>query len=272
MNKSAGIVILYILLGMFQTATALERTRLGLVKEGEFSFLTGLEYQEGDYGTPESTSLLRIPLSITYRKTNFSLFASMPFLFASSDGDIITSNKTSMPKMTEVPTSSGKGQQTAAGIGDIVLSGSYYFPTDFRNETSYRLTASLKLGTADASEGLGTGEDDYSIEGGAAKTIDEYILSGTLGYEFNGDSPIFNYNDVLYGTVGLTKQLAMNRQMGSLLYFSQALTDVSDEPLELSIFYSQPVAKTRDIYLYLSKVLSNGSPDFSVGGTIQFYY
>ncbi len=272
MNKSAGIVILFLVVGMFQTASALERTRLGLVKEGEFSLLTGLEYQEGDYGAPESTSLLRIPLSITYRKTNFSLFASMPLLFASSDGDIITSNKTSRPKMTEVPSSSGKGQQTASGIGDLVLSGSYFFPTDFRNETSYRLTASLKLGTADASEGLGTGEDDYSIEGGAAKTIDEYILSGTLGYEFNGDSPIFNYNDVFYGTVGLTKQLAMNKQIGSLLYFSQALTDDSEEPLELSIFYSQPVAKTRSVYFYLSKGLSNGSPDFSLGGTIQFYY
>ncbi len=64
----------------------------------------------------------------------------------------------------------------------------------------------------------------------------------------------------------------MNKQIGSLLRFSQAVTDVSDEPLELSIFYSQPIAKTRDIYLYLSKGLSNGSPDFSLGGTIQFYY
>ncbi|MFV9616359.1 MAG: hypothetical protein ACNYZG_10415, partial [Gammaproteobacteria bacterium] len=267
-----SIVILFIVVGIAQTATALERTRLGLVKEGEFSLLTGLEYQEGDYGTPESTSLLRIPISITYRKTNFSLYASMPILFASSDGDIITSSKTSMPKTTESVSPSGKGQQTVAGIGDMVLSASYYFTADLRHETSYRLTAGLKLGTADESEGLGTGEDDLFIEGGAVKNIDEYMLSGTLGYEINGDSPVFNYNDVVYGTVGLTKQLAMNKQIGSLLYFSQALTDVSDAPLELSVFYSQPVAKTRAAYFYLSKGLSNGSPDFSLGGTIQFYY
>ncbi len=272
MNKSATIVILFIVVGIAQTAAALERTRLGLVKEGELSFLTGLEYQEGDYGTPESTSLLRIPFGVTYRKTNFSLFASMPLLFASSDGDIITSNKTSSPKTTESVSPSGKGRQTVEGIGDMVLSASYYFTADLRSETSYRLTASLKLGTADESEGLGTGENDLLIEGGAVKNFDEYILSGTLGYEINGDSPVFNYNDVWYGTVGLTKQLAMKKQIGSLLYFSQAQTDVSDAPLELSVFYSQPVAKTRAVYFYLSKGLSNGSPDFSLGGTIQFYY
>ena len=272
MNKRAGIVMLFILFGMSQTATALERTRLGLVKESEFSLSTGLEYQQGDYGTPDSTSLWRIPISISYRETNFSFFASMPLLYATSEGDIIISNKTTMPKKNVPPPSSGTETQTASGIGDITLSGTYYFMPDLRKETTYRLTGVLKLGTADETEGLGTGESDFSIEGGAVKHIDEYILSGTLGYEINGDSTTFNYNDVLYGAVGITKQLSMNKQIGSLLRFSQAVTDVSDEPLELSIFYSQPIAKTRDIYLYLSKGLSNGSPDFSLGGTIQFYY
>ena len=272
MKNGVSIVILFILIGMFQTANALERTRLGLVKEGELSFLSGLEYLEGDYGTPDSTSLWRIPISISYRNTNLGFFASIPLLFASSDGDIIVNSKTSMTKMTVAPVSSDTGRQSVSGIGDIVVSGSYYFTPDFRNETTYRLTGIYKFGTANVNKGLGTGENDISIEGGATKNIDEYILSGTLGYEINGESPDFDYNDVLYGTVGLTKQLAMNNRLGSYLFYSQALTDVSDAPLEFSIFYSQPVAKTRDIYLFLSKGLSDGSPDFSIGGNIQFYY
>ena len=68
MKKRVSIVILFTLLGMFQTAMALERDRLGLVNEGEFSLLTGLDYQEGDYGSPESTSLWRVPISLSYRK------------------------------------------------------------------------------------------------------------------------------------------------------------------------------------------------------------
>lgn len=272
MNKRFCIVILFVLSGLFQTAIALERTRLGLVEEGEVSLLTGLDYQQGDYGTSDSTSLWRVPISISYRKTNFSLFASMPLLLAQSDGDIIITNKTSMNKMNTGSSSSRASQKTVSGIGDIVLSGSYYFMPNFRNEITYRLTAALKLGTADENKGLGTGENDFSLEGGIVKNIDEYILSGTLGYEFNGDSAVFDYNNVFYGTLGLTKLLAMNKQIGSYLYFSQALSDAADAPLELSLFYSQPVSQTRDIYFYLSKGLSDGSPDFSVGGNIQFKF
>lgn len=274
MKKRISIVILFTLLGMFQTANALERDRLGLVNEGEFSLLTGLDYQEGDYGSPESTSLWRVPISLSYRKKNFSLFASLPLLLATSDGDIIITNKTSMGRHTSSPpsTSSQQQTQTVSGIGDIMFSGSYYITPDFRNEITYRITGSLKLGTADENKGLGTGEDDFFFEGGVIKHIDEYILSATLGYEISGDSPVFVYNDIFYGTAGLSKQLSRSSRIGSYLYLSQAITDTSDSPLELSIFYSQPVAKTRSIYLFLSKGFSDGSPDFSVGGRIQFYY
>jgi len=263
-------VVLLVSLGSMQTAMALERARLGLIDEGEFSFLTGLEYEEGAYGTADSTSLWRVPLNISFRKKNIGLFASVPLLLATSDGDIITSNKTSMRRSDT--TASQKRAQTVTGIGDILLSASYYLTPDYRNETTYRMTATLKLGTADEAKGLGTGENDLFIEGGFLKNIDEYILSGTLGYEISGDSSLFLYNNVFYVTAGLSKRLEMNSQIGTYLYFSQSITDNSDSPLELSVFYTQPVAKNRSIYLFFSKGFSDASPDFSIGGTIQFYY
>lgn len=270
MNKSISILILFILPGTFQTADALERDRLGLVKEGELSLITGADYQQGDYGTSDSTSLLSIPFSVTYRKTNFSFFASIPLLFASSDGDIIINSKTNNPSQANSSSSSSKNTET--GIGDTVLSGSFYFTPGYLQETEYRLTAVYKLATADEDKGFGTGEDDYAFEAGVAKNIDEYILSGTLGYEINGNSPDFTYNNVYYGTVGLTKNLPEYTQIGSYLTFSQALTDTSDAPLELYIFYSQPVAKNRNLYLFAAKGFSDGSPDFAVGANIQFNY
>ena len=272
MNKCISILILFILLGSFHTANALERDRLGLVKQGEFSLLTGLQYEEGDYGTSDSTSLWRIPVSITYRKTNFSLFASVPLLFASSDGDIIISSRPHNGNSGMSSSTVRNKDETVSGIGDVVLSGSYYLTPDVRKEIVYRLTAVYKFGTADSNKGFGTGEDDISLEAGLVKNIDEYALSGTLGYEISGDTPDFTYHDVFYGTAGLTKQLAGYKQVGSYLYFSQALTDVTEEPLELSFFYYTPTAKTRSLYLFLSKGFSDGSPDFSLGGSLQFYY
>jgi hypothetical protein len=271
-RKSTVILILYIFAGLFQTAEALERTRLGLVQEGEFSLLTGLEYSEADYGTPDTTSLWRIPINVTYRKTNFSLFASVPLLFASSEGDIIVSNKTSMPSKMVLPSMSGSSRNTASGIGDITLSASYYFMPDVRKELSYRLTGGLKIATGDVDSGFGTGEDVIFVEGGAVKNLDEYILSATLGYEMNNGSLDFDINDVFYGTVGLTRQVSQRRQLGTYLFFSEPLIDTGEAPLELSVFYSQPTARDLDIYLYFSKGFSDGSPDFVLGGNIQFFY
>lgn len=270
MNKRTSILILFILFGTFQTADALERDRLGLVKEGELSLLTGADYRQGDYGTSDSTSLLSIPFSVTYRKTNFSFFASIPLLFASSDGDIIVNSKTNNPRQSTPTTRSSNNTET--GIGDTVLSGSFYYTPDYHQESEYRLTAIYKLATADEDKGFGTGEDDYAFEAGVAKNIDEYILSGTLGYEINGNSPDFAYNNVYYGAAGLTKNLPEYTQIGGYLSFSQALTDSSDAPLELSIFYSKPVAKNRNLYLFASKGFSDGSPDFAIGANIQFDY
>lgn len=272
MYKRFCILVLLLSSITLQSAVALERTRLGLVQENEFSFLTGLDYQEGDYGTPYTTTVWSIPFNLSYRKENYSFFASLPLLYAHSDGTINVSSKTTMRKKNAPPATTTSGAQSASGIGDIVISGSYYFMPDYRNEITYRVTGTIKFGTADESDGLGTGENDFFLEGGAVKNIDEYILSGTLGYEVSGDSPVYEYNDVFYGNLGLTKQLAKNHRMGASLYFSQALTDNTSAPLDLSFFYSFPVAKSRDIYLYISKGLSDGSPDIAAGGSIQFYF
>ena len=93
-----------------------------------------------------------------------------------------------------------------------------------------------------------------------------------MGYDINGSPPGFDFDDVFYGQLGLTKQLAKNRKIGTSLYYSQIVSGTTEAPLEVSFFYRQPALQDRDVYFYLAKGLSNGSPDFSLGGRIQFYY
>lgn len=265
LKKSLSIFMLLVWINPLQFAHAVERDRPVLLTAGELSFLTGLEYQQADYGTTDSTDLWRIPLGLGYRIESFSFFASMPLQFAGSDGSIIVTHETSRNFMRA-------GQNSVSGIGDLTLSGTFYFTPDARNSASYRLTGGVKFGTADADKGLGTGEDDFFIELGANKNIDSYMLSAMLGHEINGDTTDFNYDDVLYGTVGLAKWTKMNSQLGSYLYYSQSQVSGLKAPLELNVFYSQFIAKNRSVYYFASKGLSDGSPDFSLGGNIQFYY
>nr|MDA3869905.1 hypothetical protein [Gammaproteobacteria bacterium] len=218
-----------------------------------------------DYGTSDSTDFWRIPLGLGYRIENFSLFASMPLLFASSDGSIIATHKTFRAFMRS-------GRNSVSGIGDLTLSAPFYFTPEPRNAASYHLTGGVKFGTADSGKGLGTGEDDFFIEGGVNKNMDSYTLSAMLGHETSGDTTDFNYDDVLYGKVGLAKWTNMSSQTGSYLYYSQSQVSGLDAPLELNVFYSQFISKDHSVYYFISKGLSDGSPDFSLGGNIQFYY
>jgi hypothetical protein len=257
---------------MMRYALALEQTRLGLVEEIESSLTTGLEYQRGDYGTSDTTTVWSIPVNYSYRHRQYGLSVSIPFLFADSTGDeIIVSGKMGKRKRQTTTTTTTTGR-SSSGIGDIVLSGTYYFPPDYQRGLSYRATGIVKLGTADESKGLGTGETDVAIEAGAFKDLDEYRMAFTLGYEINGNSSEFDYNDVLYGSIGLTKQLARKRQAGGVLYMSEALTPSGDTPVKISGFYSHPLSKTRITRVFLTKGLTDGSPDIAIGGLIQFYF
>lgn len=265
LKKILSSILLVVWINPLQFVNAVERDRPVLLTIGELSFLTGLEYQQADYGTADSTDLWRIPLGLGYRIENFSFFASMPLLFASSDGNIIATHKTSRAFMRS-------GRNSVSGIGDLTLSGTFYFTPDARNSASYHLTGGVKLGTADANKGLGTGEDDVFIEGGVNKLIDSYLLSVELGYEISGDAADFNYKNALYGTAGLARWTQNSGQLGGYLYFSEAQVPGLDEPLELNLFYSQFISKDRSVYYFISKGLSDGSPDYALGGNIQFYY
>lgn len=272
LKKSLRILSLFILIEISAPAHALERTRPLLFTDGELSWLTGLEYQQADYGTTDSTGLWRIPLGVGYRLNSFSFFASMPLLFASSDGIVHVTNKTSSSTSTNLSPTSRSGKNNVSGIGDVTLSGTFYLTPDFHRAISYHLTAAVKLGTADENQGLGTGENDFFLEGGVQKNIDGFVLAATLGYEISGDAPDFEYENALYGTVSFAIPMSMKRQLGASLFFSQAQLQGTEAPLELTVFYQQAVNKSYSVYYFIANGLSDGSPDYSLGGNVQFYY
>jgi hypothetical protein len=272
-KRTVAFVMLLPTLLLSQGAGALERTRLELIERDESSLTGGLEYERGDYETPDTTSVWRIPLEYAWRRGDISLGVAVPLLYAESDGTITVSSKTSRRRRGAVPaTSTVSGSESASGIGDIQVSGSYHLPADYRRELAYRLTGIVKFGTASSSDGLGTGENDFALEGGAVKQIDEYVLSATLGYEFNGDPDDFDYHDVAYGSIGVAKWLPRKRGAGASLFASEAVIPGADAPLEITAFYRHPVDDRRDLYLYVTRGLSDASPDILLGARLQLNF
>lgn len=273
MRKRTAAVAMLMAPLLLQSVSALERARLDALETQESWLATGLEYERGDYESPDTTSLWRVPIEYGWRRGDFSMTASVPLLYAESDGAVTVSTATTRKRRgTNAPRATQTGSESTSGIGDIELAASYHLPADYRRELAYRVTGIVKFGTASSSDGLGTGENDFALEGGAVRQFDEYLVSGTLGYEFNGDADNFDYDEVFYGNLGAAIRLQGNRRAGATLYASESVVSGADDPLEITAFYQHPVSATRDLYFYLTRGLSDASPDVLLGARLRFNF
>jgi len=130
------------------------------------------------------------------------------------------------------------------------------------------LTGKIKFATADETKGLGTGENDYTLQFDAFRFFDRLSLQGTAGYRLRGDPPGFELNDVFLASVG-SAWLASDRMMFGM-YFDYREASISgiDDVQELSGFASFRLSRAWRMELYAFTGLTNSSTDF--GGGILF--
>ncbi len=121
MGSPSRGAILFLLLIMSSSLYALQQKDPGVVRYPGLSIAVGMEYEEGDYGTADTTETWTIPVRIKYRTGNILLEATIPYISAESTG-VITTRSHGGRHM--VPTTSISGSQSESGIGDISLGAS----------------------------------------------------------------------------------------------------------------------------------------------------
>jgi hypothetical protein len=114
-----------------------------------------------------------------------------------------------------------------------------------------------------------TGEDDFSVQLEAVRTYGTNTLFGTAGYKVFGDMPGIDYDNVFYGSVGVSHRLDATRAAGMVLFVEQAPLAGIDGKSELTLFLSSKLeAKTR-LTGYLIAGFADGSPDWGLGLTLK---
>ena len=162
------------------------------------------------------------------------------------------------------------GTSTESGLGDTVLSATY---TAYYNEDSLAgvdLTGRVKLPTADADKGLGTGSTDESVQLDLYRTFDRVTLFGDVGYTFFGDSDFVQLqNTVNYG-VGFSNKFSATDSVG-VSYDARQRASVGGFPQrDLTGFWNHRTGRDTKLQAYVSKGLARGSPDFGVGVSALF--
>jgi hypothetical protein len=229
----------------------------------ETSVSLGAEYTSGDYGTTTETKMWYFPVTLRYETDRTMLALTVPYVVVEGTGNVVGGGSAhGLPRTTTTLTS-----RTESGLGDIELAASHVIAQD----AGWRLGLGglIKFGTADEQDNLSTGEDDVAAQFEAEKTWGNNTLFGTAGYKILGDPPGIDYDNVFYGSVGVSRWLDATHSAGVELYAQEAPLPGVDGKSELTLFLSgKPEAKAR-LTGYLIAGFADGSPDWGVGVVLK---
>lgn len=235
------------------------------------SFSLGAEYSEGDYGTAETTTSWYVPLGMRYASGDFGASITIPYVSVSGSSLLTADGRPIVPMGSGGMGGMGGGgtttatTRTDAGLGDVVLGASYQLMSEGESRPWVGTSAKVKLGTADESVGLGTGETDYTLQLEVAKGI----FYGYAGYTLLGDTVTTDYNDVSFVGAELGFPVAERSTLSIGYYTETASLDGMDDVQEASLSLSGEMGSDLNYSLYYVAGLSDSTADSVVGINIS---
>ncbi|MEK6633791.1 MAG: transporter [Nitrospirota bacterium] len=194
-------------------------------------------YSSGKFGTDTTSTFFYAPLSIRRMFKDGDVTLVIPFVTATTDGRTTLVGGTGTRIDDNGGSNSGTGgggggaedggcsgkgsgvsgkdrvcglttrnagqKVTTAGLGDIILKGRYYAVEEKDYMPLIAVTGRMKLPTASASQGLGTGAFDYGAGVEISKMLgDNWIAFLDGGYNIIGDPEGINFQNQHWYDVG----------------------------------------------------------------------
>jgi hypothetical protein len=231
--------------------------------DAKLRFSTGLEYSTGKYGGTDDIEELYVPFTFRAGFERFGLRLTVPYLSVTApEYTLITDPGTEpLPGSGATVTESGFGDVVGAlTFNDLYVSDKADFVVD--------ATGKIKFGTADETKGLGTGENDYTLQFDAYRFFDRLSLQGSAGYRLRGDPPGVDLDDVFLASVGGAYLVSDNTMLGAYFDYRESAISGADGVQELSGFASFRLGRAWRMELYSFTGLTDSSTDF--GGGILF--
>ena len=256
-------------------------------------------YSSGNFGTNTTSSFFYAPISIRRFFRDGDVTLVIPFVTATTDG------RSTLVGGNQVPVQSGSnrgpgggssgsggsgggcdedepscltglaaGQKlTATGLGDIILRGRYYIVEEKGWTPLVAITGRLKLPTAEASRGLGTGKMDEGVGAEVSKLLgDHWITFLDGGFNIIGRPEGLNLRNQWWYDVGGGYYFAKNL-LGSV-YFEEYRSLFSGAQNIRDVFLGMTYRASSEWRFNggVAVGLSNGAPDhvFSVGTSYRF--
>lgn len=233
--------------------------RPALAQDG-LTATTGVDYSRGDYGTGVDTDIVIVPFSLRYKTGDLRLTATLPWLRINGSSAIVGDGNGGVVIDPNAP------RTVRSGLGDLNLGAAWTIPED-RLGFGLELSGRVKLPTARASRGLGTGKTDFALGAELSKSFGAVTPFVNVGYRMPGDPVGIDLHNAWTGSAGASLALGKSVLIASYDY-RQATSTLSRDSEELFGAFSTPVSSRLNFTLYGSAGLTKGAPDFGVGSMI----
>ena len=257
-----GSILLFALLCETLTSAA------GAGETGYFKLSTGAEYTSGDYGGSDSIEEWYVPVTGKYLTDRLVLRLTIPYLQVSAPGGSVISGGPDSPVIR-----AGSGSRsTESGLGDIIAGLTYrdLLNTEQRTGVALDVTGKVKFGTADEDKGLGTGENDYTLQADLVKYFERFSPYGSLGYVVRGDPPGYELDNTAFAVVGGSYRFSPVLSASVDGYFRESSTATGDDQKELTTALNYRVNNRQKVQAYVIRGFDDGSPDWGVGLMLSF--
>jgi hypothetical protein len=231
-----------------------------------FTLKAGAEYATGQYGGTKDVEDLYIPITGLFVSNDWAIAATVPFVQVKGPlGTELGPGGEPLPGTGEIVTDSG--------LGDILLGLTYLdLLTSKDRRLSMDITGKLKLGTADESRGLGTGEADYSLQLDGYYFADTFTLFATVGYKVRGQPEGYSLDDVWFASIGASMPLTRQTRLGLAFDTRPSAYSGRDDLQEASLYLTHKSGDNWRYSGYLSTGFGDSSPDFGIGFSAGYHF
>ena len=242
-------------------------------------------YTSGTYGTDTRTNIFYLPFSVKRLFPDGDITLVIPYVQIEGTGAVRlvdgVGTRTSGSQGNGTGTGQGKKvaetpQDTASsssGLGDVVLRGRYYLVEETSTVPLIALTARVKIPTASADAGLGTGEFDEGLGAELTKKLSARwrgFLDG--GYTIIGDPEGVNFRNRWWYDIGAGYDV--NQDLNVSLYYEEYRAVVDTVNNARDLFFSglfKPTSALRCSGGFLVG-LSNGAPNYGLTAGLSYRF
>jgi hypothetical protein len=234
---------------------------------------TAYNYTNGKYGTADSLPSSTLSAGLTWNiDDDWSLDVDLPYVRQTSQVFTGSGSTTRVVRIGGKPVvikgtaPTTTALQSVSGQGDATLLLTRTLDTG--TGPVWSIGSLVKVGSASADKGLGTGKADLSFQTGVANEFDKWVLAATAGFTFVGKPAGLGLRNIGYVDIDASYKWDARSLIGVTLSTSQAPVAGSSASATVTAFLDYKLSKNNHITASILKGFSTGSPSWGAGMSV----